>query len=143
MAYKRLYTHGQIPIEISTDAGMNAVLISANLGKCYKFTGTTGTYTNGDLYIVQGTASTSSFTVTDMSGTTTTYQFESGMTWGQWCDSAYNTDGYEVDTGYSVPNGIVNLSTMEYITTEPYGYEFVYDSNTITANHSYGTMGAY
>lgn len=41
------------PIEISTDAGMEAVLTSSNVGKVYKFTGTTGTYTNGDLYIVE------------------------------------------------------------------------------------------
>lgn len=41
------------PIEISTDAGMEAVLISENVGKVYKFTGTTGTYVNGDLYIVE------------------------------------------------------------------------------------------
>ena len=41
------------PIEISTDAGMEAVLTSDNVGKVYKFTGTSGTYTNGDLYIVE------------------------------------------------------------------------------------------
>ena len=41
------------PIEISTDAGMEAVLTSSNVGKVYKFTGTSGTYTNGDLYIVE------------------------------------------------------------------------------------------
>ena len=39
-----------VPIEISTDAGMEAVLTSDNVGKVYKFT---GTYTNGDLYIVE------------------------------------------------------------------------------------------
>lgn len=41
------------PIEISTDAGMEAVLTSDNVGKVYKFTGTSDTYTNGDLYIVE------------------------------------------------------------------------------------------
>ena len=41
------------PIEISTDAGMEAVLISSNVGKVYKFTGTSSTYTNGDLYVVE------------------------------------------------------------------------------------------
>lgn len=41
------------PIEISTDAGMEAVLTSGNVGKVYKFTGTSNTYTNGDLYIVE------------------------------------------------------------------------------------------
>ena len=42
-----------VPIEISTDAEMEAVLTSDNVGKVYKFTGTTGTYTNGDLYVVE------------------------------------------------------------------------------------------
>ena len=42
-----------VPIEISTDAGMGEVLIAANVGKVYKFTGTSDTYTNGDLYIVE------------------------------------------------------------------------------------------
>ena len=41
------------PIEISTDAGMEAVLISNNVGKVYKFTGVSDTYTNGDLYVVE------------------------------------------------------------------------------------------
>ena len=41
------------PIEISTDAEMEAVLTSDNVGKVYKFTGTSDTYTNGDLYIVE------------------------------------------------------------------------------------------
>lgn len=41
------------PIEISIDAGMEAVLTNDNVGKVYKFTGTTGTYINGDLYIVE------------------------------------------------------------------------------------------
>lgn len=41
------------PIEISTDAGMEAVLTSENVGKAYKFIGTSNTYINGDLYIVE------------------------------------------------------------------------------------------
>ena len=42
-----------VPIEISTDAGMEAVLTSDNVGKVYKFTGTSDTYINGDLYVVE------------------------------------------------------------------------------------------
>ena len=42
-----------VPSEISTDAEMEAVLTSSNVGKVYKFTGTSDTYTNGDLYIVE------------------------------------------------------------------------------------------
>ena len=47
-------THEGEPIEIDTAAGMNAVLIAANVGKVYRFTGTTDSnYTNGDLYEVE------------------------------------------------------------------------------------------
>lgn len=46
-----------IPIEVSTAAGMTAVLIAANVGKAYKFIGTTdATYTNGDIYVVEESA---------------------------------------------------------------------------------------
>ena len=39
--------------EVSTAAEMNALLVAANGGKAYKFTGTTdSTYTNGDIYEV-------------------------------------------------------------------------------------------
>lgn len=43
-----------LPIEVSTAAGMEAVLVAANVGKAYKFTGTTDdTYTQGDIYVVE------------------------------------------------------------------------------------------
>lgn len=39
--------------EISTAAAMNALLVAENVGKAYKFVGTTdSTYTNGDIYEV-------------------------------------------------------------------------------------------
>ena len=47
--------------EISTDNDMNAVLVSENAGKVYKFTGASGTYVNGDLYIVEGVMQNSSY----------------------------------------------------------------------------------
>lgn len=45
-----------VPIDIDNDADMAVVLVAANVGKCYRFTGTTGTYTNGDLYVVEESA---------------------------------------------------------------------------------------
>ena len=51
--WEKLNIADSTPIEISTDAEMEAVLTSDNVGKVYKFTGTTGTYTNGDLYVVE------------------------------------------------------------------------------------------
>lgn len=43
-----------IPQEISTENEMTALLVPANIGKAYKYTGTTGTYTNGNIYVVEG-----------------------------------------------------------------------------------------
>lgn len=42
------------PISVSTAAGMAAALTAENVGKVYRFTGTTDSdYTNGDLYLVE------------------------------------------------------------------------------------------
>lgn len=42
------------PVEISTALEMNSLLTAENVGKVYKFTGTTdANYTNGDLYEVE------------------------------------------------------------------------------------------
>lgn len=41
--------------DVATAAAMDANLVAANVGKIYRFTGTTdANYTNGDLYIVEG-----------------------------------------------------------------------------------------
>ncbi len=51
-----LSTAGGKPIEITTAAEMNNLLVAANVGKVYKFTGTTdSTYTNGEIYEVVST----------------------------------------------------------------------------------------
>ena len=43
-----------VPIDVSTEQQMDALLVSSNEGKCYKYTGTTtSTYVNGNLYIVE------------------------------------------------------------------------------------------
>lgn len=40
--------------EVATTAAMNALLVEANVGKYYKFTGPTDSnYTNGNLYLVE------------------------------------------------------------------------------------------
>ena len=38
--------------------------------------------------------------IIDENGTIKTYQAEEGMTWGEWVESDYNTDGYINDQGY-------------------------------------------
>lgn len=40
--------------DISTETGMDEVLITANIGKAYRYTGATGNkYVSGDIYIVE------------------------------------------------------------------------------------------
>lgn len=47
-----------LPIEVSTEAEMTALLISGEVGGVYKYTGTTGTYENGALYMLEGDTAT-------------------------------------------------------------------------------------
>lgn len=52
--------------EVATASAMDALLVEANVGKYYKFTGTTDSnYTNGDLYLVEGAVSSHTLTIND------------------------------------------------------------------------------
>jgi hypothetical protein len=42
-----------LPIEVATEAEMTALLTSGEVGGVYKYTGTTGTYENGALYVLE------------------------------------------------------------------------------------------
>ena len=42
-----------LPIEIPTESEMTALLATADIGSVYKYAGTTGTYENGALYVVE------------------------------------------------------------------------------------------
>lgn len=46
-------TDSPLPIEVSTEAEMTALLESGEIGGVYKYTGTTGTYENGALYVLE------------------------------------------------------------------------------------------
>lgn len=91
-------TDSAIPIEVSTEAEMTALLTSGEVGGVYKYTGTTGTYENGALYVLEEEeAVLISFTIKqyDFGGTTLektyTCQAEEGMTWAEWIESEYKT----------------------------------------------------
>lgn len=128
--------------EVSTAAEMNALLVAANVGKAYKFTGTTdSTYTNGDIYeVVQegsgsvkfkaytpNTATLISFTIDG-----TSYQAEEGMTWAQWVDSSYNTGSFTVNMEY------VYDSTLNYsVATSGKFPKSVSLSDTIQSQNNY------
>lgn len=45
-----------VPEEVLTEAAMDSKLVAANEGKAYLFTGTTGKYTQGNIYVVEASA---------------------------------------------------------------------------------------
>lgn len=47
------YEGSPLPVEVSTEAEMTALLESGEVGGVYKYTGTTGTYENGALYVLE------------------------------------------------------------------------------------------
>lgn len=50
-------------------------------------------------------------------GTKVTLEVRKDMTWGEWCDSTYNTMGWYIsdwDTVYTGAVGLVEVSTQEY-----------------------------
>ena len=46
-------------------------------------------------------------------GTTTYHKFIEGMTWAQWCDSAYNTLGWYISDWDTVYNGVVGIKETD------------------------------
>lgn len=71
------------------------------------------------------------FTIKLMPSTTTQYEAEEGMTWEQWVNSAYNTDGFFIRT-YS--------STLELVDKTQNFALTITSTDTITADKTY-TMG--
>lgn len=51
-------TDSALPIEVSSEIEMTALLSSGTVGGVYKYTGTTGTYENGALYVLEEEAVT-------------------------------------------------------------------------------------
>lgn len=47
------FTDSALPLEITTEAEMAALLESGQIGAIYKYTGETGTYENGCLYMLE------------------------------------------------------------------------------------------
>ena len=112
-----------LPIKVGSEIEMNALLTNGTVGGVYQYTGTTGTYENGALYVLENDLIT--FTIDG-----TSYQAESGMTWYEWSLSDYNTHG-NISTQNS-PNSYVSVgsSGTSYI-------EDVRGTDTIIANKAY------
>lgn len=98
--------------EVATASAMDALLVEANVGKYYKFTGTTDSnYTNGDLYLVEGAVT------------------EHHLNWENNAITGLSVNGVGVQNGYLLKNGDV-------ITFQP-AYELT-DVNNVTYAYSDG-----
>lgn len=113
-------TDSAIPIEVATEAEMTALLESGEVGGVYKYTGTTGTYENEALYVLENALIT--FTIDG-----TSYQAEEGMIWNEWTLSDYNTDGVYCSANMVVYNsnyvsldGVSGVDANDVITATDY-----------------------
>ena len=98
-----------------------------------------GTYTGTATFtIAVKDVSMISFTVHDnYYQTTTTYQAEEGMTWGEWVASSYNTDGYIVQH-YDDVGDIVVSDDFAVITIQgANGYVFPSPEDMVLADQEY------
>lgn len=62
------------------------------------------------------------------------YQAEEGMTWGEWVNSEYNTDGYYLDYYDSIFNPNIGL----WVGTDEY---YVFPQDIIIEGYAYGLIG--
>jgi hypothetical protein len=80
------------------------------------------------------------FTVTYayIGGGVRTFEFDKGMTWQEWCESKYNTEGYWVDVGVYAPAPSGDESTNAYIYNDYYeNYTMAYGNDEIIEGHEY------
>ena len=71
--------------EVATASAMDALLVEANVGKYYKFTGTTDSnYTNGDIYLVEGGAVSNGYTVSYTNSAISSAPASVKINGGQW-----------------------------------------------------------
>lgn len=141
-----------LPIEVSTEAEMTALLETAEIGSVYKYTGETGTYENGALYVVEEEveeAVTITLNSTRIPSTeydynetkikfgsaptdTQDFDYVSGGNYGEFYDRDGNT--------FKAPLSI-SVSTKAYIwqtVNDNGGYE-LNGSNTITTSTNYAS----
>lgn len=135
--------------EISTADEMNALLVEANIGKTYKFVGTTDdTYTNGDIYVVE---EKTSVTITLMSqvsnnwisGSAVTRIIHNGTTYGsQTTFEAEIGDAIELVVGEGTTyGGIVTVNGTTVASGNPATYTYTVVSNATFDVAGYAAEG--
>lgn len=93
--------------------------------------------TTGELVVTAGTTAVevtceSAVSTISFSINGTTYQAEDGMTWAQWCDSAYNTDGCYIANGGVYRANAIDSHLRSYSTNDN-----VLSTDTIVENGHY------
>ena len=117
-----------LPIKVGSEIEMNALLTNGTVGGVYQYTGTTGTYENGALYVLENNLIT--FTIGG-----TTYQAEEGMTWAEWVASDYRTHYYWINDGGAVIYG-ASSSSIKYVTKSD-GTTTVNSTEVIESGYNY------
>lgn len=111
-----------LPIEVETEIQMNTLLLleETEVGAVYKYTGeTTARYENGALYVVEEEVNLIYFTISGAS-----YEAEEGMTWEQWLDTPYNTQGF-------TRNLLGGVDTVQISGNSVGGYALSYYSDVV------------
>ena len=136
--------------EVATAAAMDALLVEANVGKYYKFTGTTDSnYTNGDLYLVEGAPKVSiKYTDNYVSGYIA-YSLDNGTTWSDYITTQTTllTDVTQIkfkckglDGGIAIVKGVYNTveTTGTYISPGYPADTSAYETENITITEDTG-----
>ena len=136
--------------EVATAAAMDALLVEANVGKYYKFTGTTDSnYTNGDLYLVTAAPKVSiKYTDNYVSGYIA-YSLDNGATWSDYITTQTTllTDVTQIkfkckglDGGIAIVKGVYNMveTTGTYISPDYPADTRAYETENITITEDTG-----
>lgn len=119
--------------EVATASAMDALLVEANVGKYYKFTGTTDSnYTNGDLYLVEndgGGAVTHSLTFNE-DDPSSGFTIRKGSTSGEIIHSPYELQsGDELYVVTARPT--IDINGISYTATELQGITKTFENTDI------------
>lgn len=136
--------------EVATAAAMDALLVEANVGKYYKFTGTTDSnYTNGDIYLVTAAPKVSIKYTDDYVSGYIAYSLDNGATWSDYITTQTTllTDVTQIkfkckglDGGIAIVKGVYNTveTTGTYISPGYPADTRAYETENITITEDTG-----
>jgi hypothetical protein len=135
------------PMSLSTLTGsFGSIYVPASLVSAYKVATNWATYadritviegdTGGGESGDEGSEDTGDETILiDFTIDDTPYQAEKGMTWEQWVDSAYNTDGFIAGSAMGFP--VTYNKSKEYVICDSVDFVFIASNTLIIADGIY------